>query len=67
MTEDDTFRVLARPSPQEMKELQYQWIADWCRRTGKDRYPSPENLNFAKHYGWEWSEYLIALKRCEGR
>lgn len=59
-TEDDTFRVLARPNIHEMVELHITWkrsITD----EGKT-FNSMWNISFMKYHGWGWIEYLIAKK-----
>lgn len=59
-TEDDTFRVLARPNIHQMVELHFAWkrkITDG----GKD-FNSMWNIPFMKHYGWTWMEFLRAKK-----
>lgn len=51
MTEDDTFRILARPKFDEMRAIHQRWKADQGR-------PSYHNIAFMKSYGWTWLEYI---------
>jgi len=60
MTEDDTFRVLARPSVEEMVKLHREHYREWC--SNSEVYPASQCVIFAKHHGWGWLEYLIARK-----
>jgi hypothetical protein len=61
-TEDDTFRILARPSIHEMVELHRKWKIKHSRKDGS--YNTVHNLSFVKHYGWTWFEYLRAKKEA---
>jgi len=61
-TEDDTFRILSRPSIHQMVSLHVEWKKKHQRRDGT--YNSTHNLRFAKHYGWGWIEYLRAKKEA---
>lgn len=57
-TEDDTFRILARPPFEEMHDLHRAWKEKWKSAHPWDvTYPSTLNMEFAKHYGWTWIEY----------
>jgi hypothetical protein len=63
-TEDDTFRVLARPDIHTMVKLHQQYKVN-CRRGQPDQpYPSTKNISFCKYYGWDWVEFLIAKKEA---
>jgi hypothetical protein len=55
MTEDDTFRILARPSVHEMVRLDGQ-------RTRMKPYCAISNIVWAKEHGWQWGEYQRARK-----
>jgi hypothetical protein len=57
-TEDDTFRVLARPKLEQMMELH----AAWKRKIHEDgaEFNTTWNIAFMKHHGWTWVEYLTA-------
>jgi len=66
-TEEDTFKVLKRPSVHEMRTLHSEWKNRWILSHpdpagGYKVYPSTQNLEFVKHYDWDWVEYLMALK-----
>lgn len=61
-TEDDTFRVLARPDIHEMYRLLSIHSRKWTDE-GK-LYPTPENIRFCKYYGWGWIEYLRAKRQA---
>ncbi len=59
-TEDDTFRILARPNIDKMVELHWEWkmkITD----EGKP-FNSSWNIPFMKYHGWTWMEFLRAKK-----
>lgn len=61
-TEDDTFRILARPNIHEMFELHIVW-----KRKFTDEgitFNSMWNIGFMKHYGWGWEEFLRAKKEA---
>lgn len=59
-TEDDTFRVLARPNIEQMVELHFHWKK---KITDKDKiFNSSLNISFMKYYGWTWLEFLRAKK-----
>lgn len=51
-SEDDTFRILARPSFDEMTML--------FKECGLKPY---QRLEFAKKYGWTWSEYARVCRQ----
>jgi hypothetical protein len=57
MTEDDTFRILARPDIHEMVRLHAEYTKQW-HANNSGTYPTTENIRFAKHYGWNWVEFL---------
>lgn len=59
MTEDDTFRILARPDIHKMYNLHKEWVQKH-RKNGI--YDQQKNITFAKYYGWTWFEYLKAKK-----
>jgi hypothetical protein len=52
MTEEDTFRVLARPSLEEMRDIHAAW---WSNLPNKD---SSLRISFMKSYGWTWLEFM---------
>lgn len=56
-TEDDTFRILARPPFEKMADLHRAWKEEWKRTHPNDLYPTTLNVEFARHYGWTWLEY----------
>jgi hypothetical protein len=60
MTEDDTFRVLARPDIHKMVILHREWVQ--LHRGEDGTYDQQKNIKFARHYGWTWIEYLRARK-----
>jgi len=51
-TEDDTFRILARPTFDEMTQL---------FKSIPEMYPY-ERIAFAKIYGWSWAEYASVCR-----
>lgn len=53
-TEDDTFRILARPNFNDIRKI-YQ--------TNRPK-PGIDRLEFFKPYGWTWSEYV---RECNAR
>jgi len=57
MDEDDTFRILSRPSVHEMVMID-------GRRPQRLRplYSSLDNIVWAAEYGWSWGEYQRARK-----
>ena len=60
MTEDETFRILARPNIDRMVELHFIW-----KRKITDEgmaFNSSWNISFMKHHGWTWTEFLRAKK-----
>lgn len=63
-TEDDTFRILSRPSIHKMVVLHKEWVKKKSTRYNGvyHQYNSMLNLEFAKYYGWGWVEYLKAKK-----
>lgn len=51
-TEDDTFRILARPNIDKMVELHVMW-----KRKITDEgltFNSSRNISFMKHHGWSF-------------
>lgn len=61
-TEDDTFRVLARPNIEKMVELHPEWVSE--RRSADGIYDQRHNIAFARYYGWTWIEFLKAKKEA---
>lgn len=61
LTEDDTFRILARPDIHAMVTLHRQWI---LAHRKNHRYDQQHNIKFAKHYGWTWIEFIKARKEA---
>lgn len=61
-TEDDTFRILARPDVHKMHQLHQDWKSMHTDSTGK--YDQQKNVVFARYYGWTWIEYLTARKEA---
>ena len=59
-TEDDTFRILARPDIHKMVILHREWIQK--ERDRKGVYDSRKNITFCKHNGWQWIEFLREKK-----
>lgn len=59
-TEDDTFRILARPNIDKMSELHF----DWKRKITDEGKPFNNmwNIEFMKYHGWTWTEFLRAKK-----
>lgn len=53
MTEDDTFRILARPDVHELMTLYQKNM----KKRGS-AYTSIENVSFCKYHGWRWREFL---------
>ena len=54
--EDDTFRILSRPSIYEMVGLYKQF------KLGRGVYDTRMNIVFVNKYGWDWVEFLTAAK-----
>ncbi len=52
-TEDDTFRILARPDIHAMVKLHIEW-----KRYSRRPYNARLNIDFVKYYGWGWREFL---------
>lgn len=61
-TEDDTFRVLARPDIHKMVVLHQDWQNGEKHKSANGSYSSLKNIEFAKYYGWTWIEFLKAKK-----
>ena len=55
-SQDDLFRILARPSFDEIREMHAEH--KWKYREKHGEYPSTENIAFMKHHGWTWFEFL---------
>jgi hypothetical protein len=51
LTEDDTFRILARPPFDRMREIHRLWKTQGHR-------VSYENVAFMRRHGWTWLEYV---------
>jgi hypothetical protein len=60
VTEDDTFRILARPDIHKMVILHTEWSQK--QRALKDPFDTRKNIEFVKHHGWGWIEFLNAKK-----
>jgi len=60
MTEDDTFRILARPDIHEMVRLHWAWVKS-ITDEGK-KFNSSWNITFMKSHGWTWLEFLRTKK-----
>lgn len=58
-TEDDLFRVLARPKFEEMVQIYRVW---WHAVIEKD---TTKRVAFMKKYGWTWFEFIHECKRQE--
>ena len=58
MTEDDTFRVLARPGIHEMYALYISW---WRSLPDKN---TMLRVSFCKSYDWTWFEFFTEAKRA---
>jgi len=58
-TVDDTFRVLARPSYEEMVRLHREWAPIGTAFP----HGTQANIPFMKHYGWTWLEFMQEGKR----
>lgn len=56
-TEDDTFRILSRPSIHEMVVLHRDWKRKFTDE-GKE-FNTMWNISFMRSYGWDWTEFLI--------
>jgi hypothetical protein len=56
-TEDETFRILARPSFEKIWEMHNEW-----KNSKKLPYPATDNVVFMKHHGWSWLEFLREQK-----
>ena len=63
MTEDDTFRVLARPDIHKMVVIYRNNRLNWEKKNDTT-YPSTQNIVICKHYGWGWIEFLVAKKNA---
>lgn len=61
-TEDDTFRILARPNIDKMVVLHREWVAEHRKSNGT--YDQQQNIQFAKYYGWTWITFLKAKKEA---
>lgn len=61
-SEDDLFRVLARPDIEKMVILHADWIHSHRDCTGT--YNQTKNIEFARYYGWTWIEFLKAKKEA---
>lgn len=51
-TEDDTFRILSRPSIDEMIMIHNKW---WYTNPSKDK---RQRIPFMEQYGWTWEEFV---------
>jgi len=60
MTEDDTFRRLARPGFDEMLRIHGQWWRDEISRDQSLRIP------FMKLHGWTWFEFVMEARERMG-
>jgi hypothetical protein len=60
VSEDDTYRILARPSFEDMASLLRAYRVSQYEEQGK--YPTTENIRFCKQHGWGWIEFLQASK-----
>lgn len=60
-TEDDTFRILARPNLDQMVELHAEFVYGW-RKKHEGIYPTILNISFMRQHGWTWPEFLRAKK-----
>jgi hypothetical protein len=60
MTEDDTFRVLARPGFDEMFRIHAAW---WRNENSNNR---SLRITFMKSHGWTWLEFVLELKKRKG-
>ena len=56
-SEDDTFRILARPSFDKIREMHCDYKRSWRAAHGSN-YPSTLNVSFMKHHGWTWLEFI---------
>jgi hypothetical protein len=54
-TEDDTFRVLARPNIHEMARMYAAWKKS---EQAMGTFNTLKNIGFMKYYGWRWSDFL---------
>lgn len=61
-TEDDTFRILARPDIDKMVILHQECILE--HRDASGTYDQQKNIVFSKYYGWTWIEFLKAKKEA---
>lgn len=61
-SEDDLFRVLARPDIEKMVTLHAEWVQSHRDFTGT--YNQTKNIEFARYYGWTWTEFLKAKKEA---
>ncbi len=61
-TEDDTFRILARPNIHKMVEMHNTWKI----KVGKEHnvFNSMWNVSFMKYHGWTWVEFLREKKNA---
>jgi hypothetical protein len=57
MTEDDTFRILSRPSFDEMFRIHQAW---WYTLDSKDK---SLRIPFMKSYGWTWLGFMQEAAR----
>ncbi len=61
MTEDDTFRVLARISFEEMfKKMD---VFHWSTEYLESAEPSEKSAQFLRSYGWGYEEYIDKLRQ----
>jgi len=58
MTEDDTFRILSRPTYDEMSSLRSDWIDSCAASTNKIR----DHDKFLEEHGWTWPEFITQLR-----
>lgn len=60
MTEDDTFRRLARPNFDEMVRIHAAW---WRNEISHDQ---ALRIPFMKSYGWTWFEFVMEARERMG-
>lgn len=63
-TEDDTFRILSRPSIQEMVRLYNDTRDDKNRKTYNLEFVTMLNIKFINEHNWDWIEFLIAAQKA---
>jgi hypothetical protein len=61
-TEDDTFRILARPNIDKMVDLHFAWRKKIISEG--NLFNSSWNIPFMKYHGWTWTEFLIAKRNA---